>query len=446
MIPIEQLIQPRPGHGFQAMMRRWEKLHPVNAVHVVWLDDPVPLTQIEAAAERVFERLLQISSSSVGQNSRNSGRLFGFQDRSVEGDWRRHLEQAVTCELNAPFQDDRPPFRIAVINVGGREQFLILSYRHVIADARAVALLVNEIIGQLTNPAAQNPGHEVVVGRSNLRELFPAEFQWRCAPAVACHLAREWWKSRRCVQLTPHDAKDLRMEFRVHQTGLSLAALKITCQRYGATVNDLILASILERFTSWLSNRRDGRSELAVATLVDLSSRGEPAQPLAFGQFISQFIVRAPVTTDLSFAEIVQMVAERTASQKRVRPLIFNSISLGLVARLWDLLPFVREPQHLASVMPLVAGVSNVNLSGIVDDSRITSLIRHYFRGTCVTNLLPMMLSLTSMRETVSLTTTHRPVFFSADQMADLAAHVGRRLFDEATGSGQPHAPERLAA
>jgi hypothetical protein len=446
MIAVEKLIQPRPGHGLQAMMRRWENLHPVNAVHVAWLNDPAPVSRIEAAAERVFARLLQFSPRSIDRNLRNRGGLFDFRDLIVEGDWRCHLEQVVTCELNTPFQNDGPPFRIDVINVGKREQFVILSYRHVIADARAVALLLNEIIGQLTDPASQNSSLEVVVGRSNLCELFPAEFQWHRAPAVVRHLAGEWWRSRRCVQLKPLDPNDLHMDFRVHQTKLPLATLKTLCHRHGATVNDLILASVMEWFASWLSDRRDGRPDLAAATLVDLSSRGEPARPLAFGQFVSQFVVRAPVTAELSFAEIVRLVAEQTASQKQVRPLILNSISLGLLARLWDLLPFVRKPQHLASVLPLLAGISNVNLSGITSHGNLPSIVRNYFRGTCVTNLLPMMLSLTSVRETVSLTTTHRPVFFSADQMADLAAHVGRRLFNEAWATGQSHVPERLAA
>lgn len=444
-MPFDQLIKPRPGNGLQAMMLRWEQLHPVNAAHVAWLHDSIPVSQIETAAERVFERLLQASHPIAGRTRSERERPFEFRDLVLQGDWRQHLEQAVTRELNTPFEDGQSPFRVRVINVCGQGQFLILAYRHVVADARAVALLQHELIGRLTNPGSQNSRITTVVGGQSLCELFPAEFHWRRMPAVACHMASELWRSRRCTRLTAINPDDLRMDFRVHQTSLSLAALKSCCHRLRATVNDLILASVLEWFASWLPDRQDGHPDLAVATLVDLSSRGKIAQPLAFGQFLSQFAVRAPVTTDLAFEEIVRLVSQQTASQKQIRPLIYNSIGFELLSRLWDLIPLTRNPRHLPAVLPLLAGVSNVNLSDIAGANGFPPTVCGYFRGTCVTNLLPMMLSLTSMGDTVSLTTTHRPVFFSAEQMANLAAHVGRRLFDEAAEPEQHRVSQRAA-
>lgn len=441
----DQLVKPRPGHGLQAMMLRWEELQPVNAVHVAWLRDSFSVSQIETAAARVFERLPQASQPCAKRSAREQGRLFEFHDHVALGDWRAHLEQVVTRELNTPFEDGRTPFRVCVIDVRGQGQFVILAYRHVVADARAVALLLHEIIGQLSDPKSRNSGIEVLVGGQSLCELFPAEFSRRRVPAVAWHMASEVWKSRRCVRLTPIDSDDLGMDFRVHQTALSLTVLKSRCRHLHATVNDLVLASVLEWFASWLPDRRDARRDLAVATLVDLSKRGDVAQPLAFGQFLSQFVVRAPVTADFTFEEIVRLVSQQTASQKQVRPLICNSISFGLLARLWDLLPLIRKPEHLPAVFPLLAGVSNVNLSGIGGRNEMPPLVRSYFRGTCVTNLLPMMLSLTSLRGSVSLTTTHRPVFFSAEQMVNLAGHVGRRLFDEAADADRPRIVKRAA-
>jgi hypothetical protein len=56
-----------------------------------------------------------------------------------------------------------------------------------------------------------------------------------------------------------------------------------------------------------------------------------------------------------------------------------------------------------------------------------------------------MMLSITTLGETCSLTSTHRPAMFTAEQMDDLAAHVGCRLFGERR-SGEQTAERREAA
>jgi hypothetical protein len=219
------------------------------------------------------------------------------------------------------------------------------------------------------------------------------------------------------------------MEFGIHDVELTPAGLKATARRYDATVNELLLAGILE----WLARRyplpdRGRRSDLAVAVLADLSSRAGIPLPRAFGQYLSQFAIRLPVAADMPFGEIVGHAARCSRAAKRTCRLIGTSHAFETLSKIWDWLPLMRRPSFLPTFIPLLAGVSNVHVGSIVSDSLLEAAIRSYLRGTCVTNVLPMMLSLTTVGDHCTLTTTHRPTVFSREEMDDLAAHVGDRL------------------
>jgi hypothetical protein len=136
--------------------------------------------------------------------------------------------------------------------------------------------------------------------------------------------------------------------------------------------------------------------------------------------------------------DIVRLIAQQTKACKPVFPLLMTARGFEFLCREWDLIPRVRRPGHLPWALPILAGVSNVNLSPIVGHEGAALAVQNYFRGMCVTNLLPMMLGVTTLRDTCTLTTTHRPAVFTAMQMDDLAAHIGWRLF----GAARTHSSE----
>jgi hypothetical protein len=219
------------------------------------------------------------------------------------------------------------------------------------------------------------------------------------------------------------------MEFGIHDTGLPLAGLKASARRYDATVNDVVFAAILE----WLARRfplseRGRRPDLSVAVLADLSSRADSPLPRAFGQYLSQFAIRLPIAAETPFGEVVRHAARCSRAAKRIDRLIDAAHGFDILAKICDWLPPLRRPAVLPALIPLLAGVSNVQIGSIVSDPLLQTAIRSYLRGTCITNLLPMMLSLTTVGNHCTLTTTHRPTVFTAEEMKDLAAHVGNRL------------------
>jgi hypothetical protein len=416
---VNDLCQPRPGHGLQAMMLRWEARHPVNAMQIAWLNRSVAMGTACAAADRVFRRLVPGSLQS----------LFDFSYQPFVGDWRAVLEDAVTDELNRPYDGASPPWRLTLFESPRDGQFLALGYRHVIADARSTVLLLHEIVRQMLAPSTRLKGFEAEIRRESLHDLYPAEFRWGHLPSRIGRNLAELWASRRAFRAPCSDPGDLHMEFGIHQVDLTPAELKATARRYDATVNDLLFAAILE----WLARRyplsdRGRRPDLSVAVLADLSSRGDCPVPRAFGQYLSQFAIRLPVAAEMPFGEIVGHAARCSQAAKRICRLIDAAHAFEALSKFWDWLPVMRRQTFLPAFIPLLAGLSNVHVGSIVSDPLLQTAIRSYLRGTCVTNLLPMMLSLTTVGDHCTLTTTHRPTVFSREEMKDLAAHVGDRL------------------
>ena len=431
MIALDELCPPGATRSLQAMMLRWEQQQPVNAVHVAWLQKSFRPLDIKSATTKAVRRLLSSNPARLSDQQSGIAELFEFRQAEIAGDWRINLQSAVTNELNTPFPPGSPPLRISVFDDRRLGQFLMLGYRHVIADARSITLLLHEIIHYLSSPVVESPCYAATCSGESLDRLFPSEYRARRIPVVAWNLVTEFWKSLRCTRLPAHDRADLRMECRLHQSSLPLAALKDLGSQLGATFNDLILAALLEWFAREYPFQKSRGRELAIATLVDLYGRAAILRPHAFGQFLTSFAVRVPATAQMPFEEIVRLVARETQSCKQVAPLLINARSFEFLAREWDLIPFTRRPEYLPAVLPLLAGISNVNLPGIIGQPEQSLGVRNYFRGTCVTNLLPMMLSITTVGDTCSLSTTHRSAVFTAAQMDDLAAHVGRRLFGE---------------
>src|SRR5262249_5309665 len=160
--------QPRSGHGLQAMMLRWETQHPVNAVQIARLNRSVSMGTACAAADRVFRRLVPGSLQSV----------FEFSYQPFVGDWRAVLEDAVTDELNRAYDDAAPPWRLTLFESPRDGQFLALGYRHVIADARSIVLVLHEIVRQMLAPSTRLKGFEAENRPECLPDVFPGGFPW----------------------------------------------------------------------------------------------------------------------------------------------------------------------------------------------------------------------------------------------------------------------------
>lgn len=419
--------------GLQAMMAYWESLHAVNAVHVTEVSVEVTLADLQAATDRLFRKFL-IAGPGGWPSLAPHGLAAGGEVKAcfhVLSQFESHpLESLITSLLNEPFADDEPPFRVGLAEQTGT-RYLWLSYRHSIADSRSIAILLQNLLEELAWTGVDELPLGITRSTQSLVDFFPKEarrtnFLRSIVPAI-----KTMWKLSRCHRRPPVDPTAFQMSFQVHAEQLKLSSLRERAKQLNATVGELVVAAMLEWFiqqdrplprNSWSPNR-------CISVLADLTSRAEPKQSNLFGQFLSPLNIVANSYRHLSFEELVLYVSQSavtlngiTQNLRTLRGLQFNAFCLHKFSR-----SFANSQQEFS--FPISGALSNVNISAILPAPRTPLPVINYFRGTCATQFSPMILCLTTVKETCTLTSTHRDSVYSDTEMRELARHVMNRAF-----------------
>ncbi len=419
--------------GLQAMMAYWESLHAINAVQVSEISVEVAPADLQAATDRLFRKFqaagpggwpsLSPSGSAAGGDVKVRFQVLSQLDSHP-------LELLVTSLLNEPFADNEPPFRVGLAEQAGT-RYLWLSYRHSIADARSIAMLLQNLLEELAWTGADELSLGITRSTQSLVDFFPQEarrtnFLRSIGPAV-----KTMWNLSRCHRRPPVDPTAFSMTFQVHAEQLQLSSLRTRAKELKATVGELVMAAMLDWFIQqdrplppdfWSPNR-------CISVLADLASRAEPKRSSLFGQFLSPLNISANSDRRLSFEGLVQHVRQSalalngiTQNLRTLRGLQFNAFCLHQFNR-----SFANSQQEFS--FPISGTLSNVNLPAILPVPRVPVPVINYFRGTCATQFSPMILCLTTVKETCTLTSTHRDTVYSGTEMRELARHVMNRAF-----------------
>jgi len=431
MAVLMRLINPTIQHptGLQRMMAYWEQMNAVNAVQIAELSESIDPVRLQKAIERLFEKFLAADSLnrwptlSSGQGDCRGDVSVEFH--SEQPGISKTLDSIVTELLNQSFSDYEPPFRVASVDLAERH-YLLLTYRHSIADARSVALLMQSLLQEVYG--GESGGLPLQVHRTNqpLYELFPSELHRAATLRSVGSSIKTLWALNRCHRRRPRDPNSFQMRFQVHSERLSLATLRRQAERWGATVGELLVAAMLDYF--FCDDRRQGvprwSPNRCVSVLADLTRRSSDDHSQLFGQYLSPLNVVAHYRRQGEFAELIRKVKATTRSSEVVvnslcslRGLSVNDFFVRCCTR-----PFANWYQE--HLFPVSGALSNINLHKTVPPAQIPLPVKNYFRGTCATQFAPMILCLTTVNETCTLTTTHRETVYSAEEMQNLARHV----------------------
>ena len=419
--------------GLQAMMAYWERLHAINAVQIAEVSCDISPANLQTAVDRLFRKFRAAGPGGWPALSPQESLV----DNAVRAHFHRlpqtdahPLESLATRLLNQPFATDEPPFRVGLAERPGK-RYLWLSYRHSIADARSIAMLLQNLLEEL----AWDGDDELPLGvertAHSIADLFPQEARRTGWLGSAIPSLRTLWNLRRCHRRPPADPTDFRMTFQVHAERLPLRALQERAKQLQATVGELVLASMLDWFIQ--QDRALPRNFLSphrcVSVLADLTGRATPPRSGLFGQYLSPLNIAAHSYRQSSFESLVQQVSQSarqlngiTQNLRTLRGLRINSCLLQQVSR-----PFAHWYQEF--LIPVSGTLSNINLPSILPSPRTPLSVTNYFRGTCATQFSPMILCLTTIKETCTLTSTHRDTVYSDEEMRDLAQHVKLHAF-----------------
>ena len=186
--------------GFQQMMRLWEQVHPVNAVQCVELSASFEFGRLQAAVQRSLQKLETTFSGGDWRLHFGGSDLTGADivETSVPCLCNGHaVEEFITRLMNHRFLDTQLPVRVGYF-LRAKIHVIWICYRHVIADARSIArLLQHHCRLGMTSPSPCKRE------KPQLKHLTPLWLVLSCMPwsALDPTLLMPW----PCSQSTPQN-------------------------------------------------------------------------------------------------------------------------------------------------------------------------------------------------------------------------------------------------
>lgn len=353
------------------------------------------------------------------------------------------LNQKIAEELNMPFAAESLPLRAFVATHPSGDHFLGVIFDHWFADSPSIRLLMQRFFY----------GYR---GRDGMESLPSIHFTEKSGETfgkgngildgfeafLAC--VRNYLRHRRAHRVKLRDPLDFRADFFLMSLPNGLIhQIRAAAKKCDATVNDLFLAVAAQVLGERTVAGREGKSQrrlrakrdrVGLAAAVDLRPLAGGALDDVFGFFLSYFTVVLASPERRQLTELVAAIAHHTGAIKSKAYAIRFILSLRIARLAWDAF---RKPRSKAQLfqkgLPLLAGISNVNLTGSWID-RAEALrdgsprLVDYFRVSPVGPLLPLVFTLSTIRDRLTLGLTFRTTAFSRSEAKQIGSEFAVRL------------------
>ena len=410
----------RPNvNDFQQLMRQWTTLAPYNAGHIMRVSGAPDLERWRAAFSVVL-RVLGITEPVVVELS------------TLE------LDQKIMEELNRPFAPGTLPLRAFII-VDQRDSHLLgVIYDHWFADSPSLRALMQRAFVHYCGSGENLPPLRLV-GDDN--ETFEhSGFIPQFPAAVSC--VRNYLRHRRAHRIHLRDPLDFGTGFfSTRFPDGAIDRIRLFAKKHGATVNDTFLATASQVLGKFTAKQRDSdrfprakRDRVAIATAVDLKPLSARNLDDVFGFSVGYFTVVHDRPEMRSLPELVAATARETSAGKSAAHALQFTWSLRVARWIWDRSSRARfKAQIFQKGLPLLAGISNVNLTGSWTDQAETApgnraAVLDYLRVSPVGPLLPLFFTLTTISHRLSLCVTYRTTAFSETEAEQMATELMERL------------------
>jgi NRPS condensation-like uncharacterized protein len=354
------------------------------------------------------------------------------------------------AELNRPFADSELPIRFTVLPNGGMEEshLLVAIYDHWIADSRAMRELMHRIWER----------YRLNTGESGLRPLtmraphFNRLYRRHIGYLYRSRAIRESWKSiwrhRKAYRIHMRDPQefDSHMIYRPLPDGL-INRVHGFAKKREASVNDVFLAvlgQLMGQYTAGMRYKSKKktfhfrRDQVGLGTIVDIRDAARQSLDQVFGLYLSSYTVVLDKPEQADLEGLTRAIAARTGKIKRTNGAVKAYTALMMARMSWDMLPKLGKKHLQAQVIhknaPVTAGISNVNMSkSWVDTPAEASraegpVVLDYLRISPAGPLIPLVFTLTTIHNRLSLCCTYRTTAFTDAQAQSLVAEFIERL------------------
>ena len=418
---------------FQAMVLRWRDMHPYVAVHMVSVAHPLEPARLK---ESIAERLEAAGLARIALDRRrkrfefrggpamvNLAVLQGGEEPGVVG--RAEIER----QLNAAFPDEGTftPFRFFAIDAGAIFQ-LGLAYDHFIAGGDSIAVLLEWLVdGYVPGTRQTAAGWAPRRYPRTYRRLFLSHLGDSLRGLVRLpSMIASCRRSSRAPCGSKGPATNGFVSFRVCEG--ELAALLRTAKDWRVTMNDLVLAMLLRSLAAVVPRQDDRRrSELGVASIVNLRGEFESDARDTFGLFLASLRVSHPVPAGIELKRLASDVHAETDRVKREKLFLQTLVALGWSALAWRFLDPSQRRRFLAKHYPIWAGVTSLNIDSLWKERPASHPPLEYTRAVPTGPLAPIALAITTFRGAMQVGVSYR----IADVSADLAARVAEGFLAE---------------
>ena len=402
-------------------MRRWAALGPYNAGHIMRVTG---VADKERWRNAIVDVLREMD-------------VTGLEDFSVTTS-STELDKKIADELNTPFPSGSCPLRAFVIAHGREDYFLGVILDHWFADSVSMRLLMHRFFlsYQHADRAHALPPIQLATPDA-IKDLIAGKNLFSGLAALLASL-RNYVRHRRAHRVKLSDPLDFSADFlSMNFPEGSIDRVRAAAKQCDATVNDLFLAvagQVLGARTS-AAREHSRRDRVGLATAVDLRPLAGGQLDELFGFFLSYFTVVLEHPEKQTLTRLAAAIAQETGALKANAYPVRFVLSLRIACAVWDAF---RKPRRKAQLfpkmLPLHAGISNVNLTGSwMDKAEVhdgTPGVVDYLRVSPVGPLLPLVFTLTTIRSRLSLCVTYRKTAFSRSEAQKITHDFVTRLMD----------------
>jgi len=412
---------------FQRMMLRWRDLHPYNPVHVVRVPAALEPERVRAC---IAERLVALGLTGLRVDLARGRFRYEGGPASVElavaaagSDAQAELARTIEREFNRPFPraERENPFRFVAVDERGAFQ-LVLAYDHYVASGDSIARLLSGIALAYLGAGEQRVPMERY--SPTYRNLFLRHPQWVMRSIVG--LARTVALARRTYRVRYAKVEDGYNAFTYLRLGPpEHGALLASSKAWGVTLNELLMASLLQALSPLAAQRRSERrrNELAVASILNMRRDFGSETLDALSPFLAAFRVAHAVPEGIGVRQLALHVHDATARIKLGHLYLQSIMILGVSALVWPWLSESRRHGLYPKHFPAWAGITSLNLnpiwarSGCADTARLD-----YLRAVPTGPLCPLVFAVTSAHDVLHIGIAFRTAAFSRAEVDQVAA------------------------
>jgi hypothetical protein len=393
---------------FQRLMRRWTKLAPYNAIHVLHVAGSPDAAAWRAAIDET------LAEAGLGIPCAGDAVIRFAPGGPCEIGAGGRLDETIERELNRGFGPHEMPLRFTVVAAQDEpHHHLVVTFDHWLADSHSIRALMQRMHARCTGAA---PLQALTSGS-------PAS-----SPFAPFTLLRTWIGSRNARRLAVSDPLNFETAFLrfVAPPGV-IDDVRAAAGRLGATTNDAFLAALAQACEASLPPAPGRRRGIGLATAVDLR-RFLPAPRVdEFGFHLGHFNVVLDKPGAFSLPHLIRIIARRTGPLKNSRAAVRLLFAFRLARLWWDRHPgATTRALMILRALPVVAGISNVNLTGSWAEKTPRTL--DYLRVSPTGPLLPLVFTLTTLGPRLSICVTYRRTIFSPDTVRAIARGFLDRL------------------